>query len=339
MESLQIKSPILVVGLGGAGSRLAVRAGDALGSDCLLISNDRGDLAPAGDGGGRGRARSIHVSTGPVVNPSVRLVRGAAMGLADRIRSGMEGYPTVVMVANLAGRAGAAMAPAISGICRESGRDLVSFAVMPFKYEKDRIFNAGVALKRVREDSRCTIVLDNDAMLESNPDLSPERCYGIANQAVTHVARALGSSPDTVMPGETAVIAASRANAAADGGGAAAMEGSLRDALKMLYADAPPTAIKRSIVYVLGGSSVPAGVLNSVASLANGALNESVSHMDVAAQASDESGVMVLSSVTETTRFDGYDPLGAIPRRDTLDWSVPECSIDCKLDTAMYQME
>ncbi|NIT99417.1 MAG: cell division protein FtsZ, partial [Nitrosopumilaceae archaeon] len=49
-------------------------------------------------------------------------------------------------------------------------------AIMPFKYEKDRIFNSGISLKRIKENSSCTLVFDNDALLDSNPDLSVKSC-------------------------------------------------------------------------------------------------------------------------------------------------------------------
>ena len=71
------------------------------------------------------------------------------------------------------------MAPAISDMCKELGKTLISFAIMPFKFEKDRIFNSGITLKRLREKSDCTIVLDNDSLLESNPDLNIKTCYEI----------------------------------------------------------------------------------------------------------------------------------------------------------------
>ena len=45
----------------------------------------------------------------------------------------------------------------------------------------------------------------------------------------------------------------------------------------------------------------------------------------------------MLSSIQGMTKFDNYDPLGTIPQENTLDWSTPECSIDCKLD--LYQLE
>ena len=52
---------------------------------------------------------------------------------------------------------------------------------------------------------------------------------------------------------------------------------------------------------------------------------------------SDESKVVMLSSIQGMTKFDNYDPLGMIPQEDTLDWATPDCSIDCKLD--LYQLE
>ncbi len=315
--SVQMKEPVLVIGLGGIGSKLAVQAKDSINSDCLLISNDVKDFSS--------ETPSIHVSTDSVVNPSVQLIRGSTYKVADEIRSKIVGYSTVVMMSNLAGKAGSAMAPVISEMCKELDKGLISFAIMPFKYEKDRIFNSGIALKRVRENSECTIVLDNDSLLESNPDLSPKACYDIANSAIMHVVKSLGSSE---MSAETNILTTSK-----DGQN---IEDSLRDSLKMLYENAPPNAIKRSMLYVVGGNNIPVGVLNSISNLTSGILSESNSQIDMISSA-DESKVVLLSSIQGMTKFDNYDPLGIIPQEDTLDWATPDCSIDFKLD--LYQLE
>jgi cell division protein FtsZ len=312
-----MKEPVLVIGLGGVGSKLAVKAKDSINSDCLIISNDTKDFSSENP--------SIHVSTDSVVNPSVQLIRGSTYKVADEIRSKIAGYSTVVMMSNLAGKAGSAIAPVISKMCKESDKGLISFAIMPFKYEKDRIFNSGISLKRVRENSECTIVLDNDSLLESNPDLSPKACYDIANSAIMHVVKSLGSSE---MSAETNILTTSK-----DGQN---IEDSLRDSLKMLYENAPPNAIKRSMLYVVGGSNIPVGVLNSISNLTSGILSESNSQIDMTSS-SEESKVVMLSSIQGMTKFDNYDPLGIIPQEDTLDWSTPDCSIDCKLD--LYQLE
>ncbi|MCV0431884.1 cell division protein FtsZ [Nitrosopumilus sp.] len=315
--SFQVKEPVLVIGLGGVGSKLANDAKNTLNSDCLVISNDKKDFPTEGS--------SIHVTTGSVVNPSVQLIRGSTYNVADEIKSKISGYSTVILMSNLAGKAGSAMAPVVSEICKEEDASLISFAIMPFKYEKDRIFNSGVSLKRVRENSECTIVLDNDSMLESNPDLSPKACYSIANSAVMHVIKSLEASE---IASQTNILSTSK-----DGQN---MEDSLRDSLKMLYGNAPPNSIKRSMLYVVGGSNIPVGVINAITNLTAGIVSESNSQIDMTSNVED-SKVVMLSSIQGMTKFDNYDPLGMIPQENTLDWKTPDCSIDCELD--LYQLE
>ena len=315
--SFQVKEPVLVIGLGGVGSKLAIKAKDSLNSDCLLISNDAKDFSSENP--------SVHVSTDSVINPSVQLIRGSTYNVSDEIKSKISDYPTVILMSNLAGKAGSAISPVVSEMCKDAGKRLISFAIMPFKYEKDRIFNSGLSLKRIKENSECTVVLDNDSLLESNPDLNPKSCYDIANSALMHVVESLGSSE---ISNETNILTTSK-----DGQN---IEDSLRDSLKMLYENAPPNSVKRSMLYVVGGNNIPVGVINSITNLTAGILNESNSQVDMTST-SDESKIVMLSSIQGMTKFDNYDPLGIIPQENTLDWPTPECSIDCKLD--LYQLE
>ena len=215
-------------------------------------------------------------------------------------------------------------APVVSEICKESDLGLISFAIMPFKYEKERIFNSGIALKRIKEDSDWTIVLDNDSLLESNPDLSPKECYKIGNSALVHVVKSLDKAD---LSSNTNILSTSKEGQN--------IEESLRDSLKMLYENAPPNSVKRSILYVSGGENIPVGILNSISAITSGVLNESSTEVDLSS--SEESKIVMLSSIQGMTKFDNYDPLGIIPQENTLDWTNPDCSIDCKLD--LYQLE
>ncbi|MDC0153150.1 cell division protein FtsZ [Nitrosopumilus sp.] len=314
--SFEVKEPVLVIGLGGVGSKLANEAKNTLNSDCLMISNDSKDFSSENE--------SIQVTTDSIINPSVQLIRGSTYKVSEEIKSKISQYSTIVLMSNLAGKAGSAIAPVVSEICKESGKGLISFAVMPFKYEKERIFNSGVALKRVRENSQCIIVLDNDSLLQSNPDLTAKDCYSIANSAISHIVKSLET---TEIYSETNILTTSK-----DG---QSMEESLRDSLKMLYQNTSPNTVKSSMVYVAGGDNIPVGVINSIKNLSNGITNESNSQINISS--SDESKVVMLSSVQTMTKFDNYDPLGMIPKDQTLDWDTPDCSIDCKLD--LYQLE
>ena len=307
--TFQLTEPILIIGLGGVGAKLAEKAKESLNSDCLLISHDQKDLTPE---------NSIKISTKSVVNPSAHLIRGSTLETLDEIKKNISNYSTIILMSNLAGKAGIGIGPIISKICKEEEKNLLSFAIMPFKFEKERIFQSGIALKRIREDSHCTIVLDNDALLDSNPELTLKQCYDISNKAIDSVVLSLKSSE---ISGDTNILSTSKTS---DN-----LEISLKDSLRMLYEDVPPNSIKRSMLYVYHGSNIPVGVLNSISNITGGIFDEDSMHVDMS---SEESKVVMLSSVQGEIRFDKYDPLGMIPSENTIDWDEPDCSIDCELN-------
>ena len=298
-----------LIGIGGVGARLAEKAKKSLNSDCLIISHDQKDLI---------NQNSIKISTKSIVNPSTHLIRGSALETSEEIKENISNYSTIVLMSNLAGKAGAGIGPVVSRICKQEQKNLLSFAVMPFKFEKERIFQSGVALKRIRQDSECCIIIDNDALLDSNPDLTQKQCYDISNNAIESVMYSLKSSE---ISEDTNIL--STCKTAND------IQVSLKDSLRMLYEDAPPNSIKRSMLYVYGGSNIPVGVLNSISNITDGMFDENSTYVEMS---SEESKVVMLSSVQGETRFDKYDPLGVISSENTIDWDEPECSIDCELD-------
>jgi len=307
--TFQLTEPILIIGLGGVGAKLAEKGKKSLNSDCLLISHDQKDLTPE---------NSIKISTKSVVNPSTHLIRGSTLETSDEIKKNIANYSTVILMSNLAGKAGAGIGPIVSRICKQEQKNLLSFVVMPFKFEKERIFQSGIALKRIRQDSQCTIVVDNDALLDSNPDLTQKQCYDISNKAIESMMHSLKSSE---ISEDTNILST--------GKDTDDIEASLKDSLRMLYEDAPPNSIKRSMLYVYGGRNIPGCVLNSISNHTDGIFDENSTYVEMS---SEESKVVMLSSVQGKTRFDKYDPLGIISQENTIDWDEPECSINCELD-------
>ena len=307
--TFQLTEPILVIGLGGVGTRLAEKTKKSLNSDCLMISHDQNDITAE---------NSIKISTKSVVNPSTHLIRGSTLETSDEIKKNITNYSTIILMSNLAGKAGTGIGPIVSKICKQEQKNLLSFAVMPFKFEKERIFQSGIALKRIRQDSQCTIVVDNDALLDSNPDLTQKQCYDISNNAIESMVHSLKSSE---ISDNTNILSTSKT--------ADDIEVSLKDSLRMLYEDAPPNSIKRSMLYVYGDGNIPVGVLNTISNITGGTFDEDSTHIEMS---SEESKVMMLSSIQGETKFDKYDPLGIISSEKTIDWDEPECSIDCELN-------
>lgn len=311
--SLEIKEPILFLGIGGVGSRMAKESKNILDADYYCINND----------GHEANQESLSIKTGNVINPSVNLIRSHAYEKFEKIFEKISSYSTIIMFTNMAGKNGPAISPIISEACQESGATLVSFAIMPFRHEKERIFNAGIGLKRLKEGSDATIILDNDAMFECNPELTPQQCFEIGNSAILQIVSSLAKRG---IQNELNIISASAKSS---------IESSLKESLKMLYEDAPPTGVKRTIIHVAGSNRISVGVLESITHFARHALDEN-SGIELSTSP-EKNGIVMISSIQGQTKFDSYDPLDIIPKENTLDWDTPECSIDYK--TEIYQLE
>ncbi|MEW6605121.1 MAG: cell division protein FtsZ [Thermoproteota archaeon] len=315
MTDLLIKNPVLLVGIGGAGSKIATAASAALGCKCLLISNNKKDLVH------NERCTAVFVDSGEWINPSSLKLRSFVEAHKREMKAAMDGYSTIIIISNLAGRSGTAMAPLVCRMAKESGI-VISVAIMPFKFEKDRIFSSGTALRRVRESSDSTIVMDNDAFIDNNPELSQEECFSITNNAIVEVVSSI--STGAVRP-QMNVLCTSKPNTSS--------ESSLRDSVAMLYDSVPEAeAVKRAMVYVMGGDRVPVGDLNKLVGLVQGIFREEGA-TEVAMSsmtASDGVRVHLLASAPQKTRFDRYDPLGDIIP-DVLDWDEPDSAPDINL--------
>ncbi|CDI05994.1 cell division protein FtsZ [Candidatus Nitrosotenuis uzonensis] len=314
---MDFREPVLLVGIGGAGARLAAQASNLTGTNWVAISHDSNDLGSEND---------IKVHTESYVNPSSYLIRAQTQKVMDKIRGRISDYSTVIVFANLAGKAGCAISPLVASAAKEEGKKVLSFALMPFGFEKERIFLSGVSLKRLRTSSDSTIVIDNDAILESNPDLTVSKCYEITNAAVMYVVNSLHTSS---ISNDINILTTSR--------DLSDVEASLRDSIKMLYEDAPPNAVKKTMLYVFGTDNVSIGKINSITNTLSDIFNEQNTSVSLATTQGDKSKVVMVTAVQGATKFDSYDPLGTIPQDRTLDWDEPESSI--KTGIELYQME
>lgn len=318
MADLLIKSPVLLVGIGGAGSKIATSASAALGCRCLLISNDKKDLVH------NKKCTAIFVDSGGWINPSSLKLRSFFEAHKREMKAALEGSSTIIVVSNLAGRSGTAMAPLVCRLAKEAGdMAVIAIAIMPFKFEKDRIFSSGTALRRVREFSDSTIVMDNDAFLDNNPELSREECFSITNNAIVEVVSSIATGG---LRSQMNILCTSKPRANS--------ESSLRDSVAMLYDSVPEAeSVKKAMVYVMGGDKIPVGDLNKIVSMVQGIFKEEGTTevgMSPVAAAGDGVRVHLVASVPQKTRFDRYDPLGEIIP-DALDWDEPDSAPDIPL--------
>jgi len=320
---VEIKTPIILVGVGGAGAKLAAQARTKLNAQCLLISNDKNDLNYSG-------CESMLIDVKQLLNPSPNSIRGTVLESCDSIMDKLNGSSTVIVIGNLAGKAGIAIAPLIAKMAKQMKKNVVSFVIMPFKFETNKLFSAGVSLRRVKESSDCLVIVDNDALLFNNPDLTPQDCYRITNDALLEV---VGSLANGISLNEEMNVLCTSKDSVSDA------ESALKDSIKMLYSDVNPDNVKRAMLYVIGGDRVPVGVLNALVNSVHNILGENGAEVGLSLASSGSKGlkVLLMASVLEQTRFDDYDPLNILPNDSVLDWDEIEC--DLKIETNIPRLD
>jgi cell division protein FtsZ len=321
LTDLLIRNPTIVLGIGGAGSRIIKQVQGTLEGNCVVVSNDKKDLA--------GIDNAMLVDSRGWVNPSSHKLRSFAEAMSDEIGTALKGFSTVIIVSNMGGRAGTAMSPIISKIAKNQGVVVIAVAIMPFKFEKDRLFSAGITFRRLKETCDSVIVMDNDAFLENNPELTRTECHTLTNRAITEV---LGSLSANSVRRDVNVLCTSKSGANS--------EASLRDSVAMLYRDVPdPGSIQRTMLYVMGGEKLPVGELNKMIGYMNGMFKlDSSTEVAMTTSTSENVSVHLLASSQQKTRFDSYDPLGEIfAKKDMLDWDEPESSPDITLSIPVIE--
>lgn len=283
-----------------------------LDADGMVVSADHRDAATGYD--------MIVAKCDSLLNPSIHHIRQAALPVLDALSDVITGHDTVIILANLAGRSGAALAPLTASLCRSVGARILSVVIMPFGYEKDRMFYSAVSLQRLRRHSDSVMVLDNDSMLQSNPQMNPQQCYDIGREAILRILRSLGGA---ALPPEGIICA---------GFGESGPDGPLRRSLNTLYGTTTPSSVSRSILYVDGDMS--AGDIQ-----ATSRMTESVtgSPVEVAVTGATGRHVVLVSASETLAKFDAYDPLHNIPQMDVQD--VDECDRALSTDLGLYNIE
>ncbi|MGA7367726.1 MAG: hypothetical protein WBX01_01240 [Nitrososphaeraceae archaeon] len=337
-----MRKPVLLLGVGGLGSRLASKIAKELGCACSIVTDDERCET--------GGFPTVLINTQSWINPSGRKLRFYAQASVDRIKSLVEGYNTVLIIGNLAGKAGIALCPTICNVIRNHspsvsnyiGRgtssssrsrpqpiatndiDVITFIVMPFKFQQSRIFDAGISLRRIRESSGAVVVIDNDAFLDNNPDLTISQCYNLTNQAIFDTISSLYQTEFNV---DLNLLSVGRPDRDS-------VSSSAMDSLAMLLDSTSIESVRRTLVYVMGGDRISVGAMNGLINTVQSIFKkDNLSDVDLMMSNPGHVNVHLLSSVISRTKFDSYDPLSEIiPSRNNLDWDELDCSPEISLD-------
>jgi cell division protein FtsZ len=339
---IKIRKPVLLLGVGGVGSRLASRIAKELRCSCSIVTDD--EMCET-DG-----YPTVLIKTESWVNPSGRKLRFYAQASVDKIKSLIAGYNSLLIIGNLAGKAGIALCPTICNIIKDhqpftsnqtsegafsksdspqqltttANIDVISFVIMPFKFEKGRIFDAGISLRRIRESAGAVVVIDNDALLDNNPDLTISQCYDLTNQAIFDT---ISSLYQTEFNGDLNLLGIGRRDRDS-------VSSSAMDSLAMLLDNADADSVRRTLVYVMGGDRISVGAMDRLVNTVQAIFRkDNLSDVNLMMSSPGNVSVNLIASVIARTKFDSYDPLSEIiPSKNNLDWDELDCSPEFSLD-------
>lgn len=289
----------------------------------VYVSCDETDLA------GRNPEDSIFIDSPVDQKLTPSLARGLAIGSRSKILGALEGSEVVLVVAGLGGATGSGLAPLIASISHESGGVTVGVAVMPFEFEKNKRFYAGVSLRRLRASSRGVIVVDNDTLMKSGPDGSTFKGFlDTANDEAVRVLCSLFSVNSekevpvglnkllgTVLQDGYSLLGVSRS------GEIDRAEDALAGAVVSLGKLAETKEASRAVVVLSGDDSLSAREVGLVVKRLGSMMNSETVDVEYGVSNSGAAQLQVglLASGFRSTKYDDYDPLEKIFARRTID--------------------
>jgi cell division protein FtsZ len=311
-DCIELRKPVLLIGIGKIGKDIVSKLHN-VEFDALLISNHREEL----------ENNSLHIDCKSWINPSSYKIRSFLETYKEEIGSKLSGYQTIVLITSLSEKSGIAIAPVISHIAKSmSDKTVISLVTMPFGHEKDRLFQAGVSLKRISLNCDINFVVDNDAYVEINPGLTIEDCSKISNEILFNTIKLI---PEISLNFGTNLVSGTLNENNIETG--------MKDLIAQLYTSLGTSTITKSILYVNGARSEPIGRLNEMLSNFQNTMEGDTNDVSFVVTDSSRNNMHLIASIKGRTKFDSYDPLNMIPDDKVLDWDIPEShpSIDLPL--------
>lgn len=303
-DCIELKKPTLLIGIGKIGKNIVSKLKN-VEHDFLLISNYRDDLEVY---------NSLHVDCKSWINPSSYKIRSFVEIHKEEICSKLSGYETIILVTSLAEKSGIAIAPIVSHIAKSIlEKSVISLVTMPFGHEKDRLFQASISLKRISLNSDINFVVDNDAYVEINPNLTVKECSEISDEIVLNTIKLI---PEIALNlGTNLVSGTMKENN---------IEAGIKDLITQLYSSLGTSSITKSILYVNGARNEPIGKLNEMLSNFQNSMEGDTNDVSFVVTDSSRNNMHLIASIKGRTKFDSYDPLNMIPDDNVLDWDIPE---------------
>ncbi len=172
------KHNLLIIGIGEAGSSITLDIIKKINSEYLLINTKKNS---------KYIAKNIIIDTLSWINPPIEKIRESFLYELDNVYEIINNYNKIILIGNLGSKFGIAIIPILAKYLYTNNREIFTFVIMPFGFEKNRIFHSGVSLSLINNYSNSTIIVDNESFLKNNPDISIPECFRITNNSIKDI--------------------------------------------------------------------------------------------------------------------------------------------------------
>ena len=297
-----------IIGVGNAGIKITTKVLEKVSLDHLFLENHSPN--------GSHVDRIIEIMTPSRINPSLDQIRKALMEAKDEILSKVNEYQSIIIVGNLASRFGSAVLPVLSQILRNKmKREIICLTILPFGFEKEKLFRCGVSLSFLCKFVNSVIVIDNNSIVRNGNDISIEECYKITNAAIVDI---IVQSMNKSFPEKFNYVTS---NKSTEG-----IKNTFIDTMAQLAQKIDINSIQKCSLYLYQPKE-KISIIENVIETTNNLLSEAEKEVNIIEEGNEITKCHILVK-TNKDIVSGYDPLNfLIPKKNILDFE-PEIAMD-----------
>jgi cell division protein FtsZ len=120
-----------------------------------------------------------------------RVGKAAIEESKDKIDDLLTDVDVAFVACGLGGGTGTGAAPVVSELARQKGAIVVGVVTTPFRIEKGRIFYAMQGLNAMRRSCDTVIVIDNNKLMETVPQLPLNKALGVADNVLANMVKGI----------------------------------------------------------------------------------------------------------------------------------------------------
>ena len=326
-----MESEIIFVGLGDFGCRILSKIEQQnhnIASFCYL-SNNVNDFPKSTTG----EKLEIVLNIGGKLSPAH--IRGIVLSQLEALSSKFKTSKLVIIVSSADGGLGSALLPYLSNVCSNNNVKCLSILSMPFSFEKQKHFNAGLTLRHSKQYSDGIILINKDEIFNAFPQIPIVQAYDFVDDKIAFsISSLLGPNDygdinlhnlfEITERNNFSVLSIGESKNTSNNSDIA-----VKGALKMLSKTANPSSADRVLLFLNSGQQLSTSDVASSINSVRGLIGKKLSHFTHGYKTSDsiQTTAIVLSSGFQSTIFDDYDPLSTLLAGKEIDDDL-ECNLD-----------